>query len=101
MEAMGDKLRSEEGRHIQEARVHGGAGFRATGVGWQEAIDGLAGLGEGARGVFSNVFGTQCEEDCQESPPGHDHFTLGYSKLIEEAILGYKEDKLQLVGVVV
>lgn len=25
----------------------------------------------------------------------------GYSKLIEEAILGYKEDKLQLVGVVV
>jgi hypothetical protein len=43
-------------------------------VGWQEAIDGIAGLGEGARGVFANVFGAQCEEDREESAPGHDHF---------------------------
>jgi hypothetical protein len=41
----------------------------------QEAIDGLAGLGEGARGVFANVLGAQCEEDREESAPGHTHFT--------------------------
>ena len=60
---------------IQEARIHGGAGFRAAEVGWQEAIDGLAWFGEGARGVFANVFGAQCEEDREESAPGHTHFT--------------------------
>ena len=38
---------------IQEVYIHGGAGFRTDKVGWQEAIDGLAGLGEGARGVFA------------------------------------------------
>jgi len=43
-------------------------------VGWQEAIDGLAGFGEGVRGVFANVPGAQCEEDREESVPGHDHF---------------------------
>jgi len=46
----------------------------AAEVGWQEAIDGIAGFGEGARGVFANVFGAQCEEDHEESAPGHDHF---------------------------
>ena len=60
---------------MQEAPIHGGAGFRAAEVGWQEAIDGLAGLGEGARGVFANVLGAQREEDREESAPGHDHFT--------------------------
>jgi hypothetical protein len=43
-------------------------------VRWQEAIDGLAGFVESARGVFTNVFGAQCEEDLEESDPGQDHF---------------------------
>jgi len=37
-------------------------------------IDGLAGFGEGAKGVFGNC-GAQCEEDREESAPGHTHFT--------------------------
>jgi hypothetical protein len=30
---------------------------------------------QGARGVFANVFGAQCEEDREENAPGHTHFT--------------------------
>jgi hypothetical protein len=36
-----------------------------------------AGFGEGARGVFANMLGAQCEEDREESAPGHDHFAWG------------------------
>jgi hypothetical protein len=32
-------------------------------------------FGEGARGVFANVPGAQCEEDREKSAPGHTHFT--------------------------
>ncbi len=68
-----DVLRGRRG-YTPACRRQGGAGFRAAEVGWQEAIDGLAWLGEGARGVFANVPGAQCEEDREESVPGHTHF---------------------------
>jgi hypothetical protein len=47
------------------------------------------------------MFGAQCEEDREESAPRHDRFAWEYNKLIEEAILGYREDQLRLVRVVV
>ena len=56
------------------SNYHALSDFRAAEVGWLEAIDGPAGLGEGARGVFANVLGAQYEEDRKESAPGHDHF---------------------------
>lgn len=40
----------------------------------QEAIDGLAWLGESARGVFADVLGAQCEEGSQESVRGYSQF---------------------------
>jgi hypothetical protein len=40
-------------------------------VGWQKTIDEVAWLDEGARGVFSNVFDAQCEEDHEEGAPGY------------------------------
>jgi hypothetical protein len=33
-------------------------------------------VGEVARGVLANVFGTQCEEDREESAPEQTHFNL-------------------------
>ena len=49
-------------------------GLKSRPMGWQEAYDGLAWLGESARGVFAYMLGTQCEEDREESAPGHSHF---------------------------
>ena len=60
---------------LQEAGIYGGAGFWTDKMGCQEAIDGLAWLGESARGVFADVLGAQCEEDREESAPGRTHFT--------------------------
>jgi hypothetical protein len=60
--------------NLQEAWIHGRAGFWRDEVGWQKTIDELARLGEGAGGVFSNVPGAQCEEDREESAGGHSQF---------------------------
>jgi hypothetical protein len=59
---------------LQEAWIYGGASFWIDKVGWQEAIDGLAWLGEGARGVFADVLGAQCEEGSEGSVRGHSQF---------------------------
>jgi hypothetical protein len=54
--------------------VYHEVGFRAVKVDWQKAIDGLSGLGEGARGA-AYVTGAQWEEDGEESTPGNTHFS--------------------------
>jgi hypothetical protein len=59
---------------LQEAGIYGGAGFWTDKMGCQEAIDGLAWLGESARGVFADVLGAQCEEGSEESVRGHSQF---------------------------
>ena len=66
----GDEAEAEERggeTDLQEVWIHVGAGFRTDKMGWQEATDGLAWLGESTRGVFANVPGAQCEEDREES----------------------------------
>ena len=69
-------------------------------MGWQEAFDRLAWHSRGSRGVFANMPSAQCNVkrivkrvlDGTVSLPGK------YSKLIGEAVLGYREEQLTLVG---
>ena len=75
LEAMRDKLRGEEGRQIYKKRA-----YTVEPVFGQLKWDGrklsmdLRGLVKVRGGIFANVFGAQCEEDREESAPGHTHF---------------------------
>ena len=66
----GHEVEAEErgrGEDLQEAWIHGRTCLRRDEMGWQEAIDGLALIGERAKGVFADVLGVQCEEGSEES----------------------------------
>jgi hypothetical protein len=87
----GDEAEAEERGEetdLQEAWIHCGAGFRTDKVGWQEAIDGLPGFGEGANGVFANVFVHNVKKIVKKVLQGTITLPGSYSKLTEKAILG-------------
>jgi transposase len=102
LEAMRDKLRIEEGRQIYKKR-----GYTVEPVFGQLKWDGRK-LSMDLRGLVKvrGEFLLMClvhnvKKIVKKVLQGTITLPGGYSKLIEEAILGYKEDKLQLFGVVV
>ena len=68
-------------------------------MGWQEAIDGFAWPGEGARGVFTNVLVHNVKKIVKKVLEGTVSLPGKYSKPIEVAVLGYSEERLTLAGV--
>jgi transposase len=102
MEAMRDKLRSEEGRQIYKKR-----GYTVEPVFGQLKWDGRK-LSMDLRGLVKvrGEFLLMClvhnvKKIVKKVLQGTLTLPGKYSNLIEEAMPGYREDQLQLVGVVV
>ena len=77
--------------NLCQAWLHGGASVRRDGMGRQEAIDELAWFGQSAGRVFVDMPGAQREKDREESVWGAVSLPGKYNKLIEEAVLGYRQ----------